>query len=165
MTDIRKLTKERFLSMLRLSNEASPAATWKVLVIDEGTTPLISAACTMFDITEENVSTVEGLEKRRRPFPNMEAVYFISPTEPSIALLNQDFADRSEPHYKCAHIFFPTSATPAPPSEYPHFIGSSCNILYTCYSPPSSYSLHAANEQSICTHTPLLAFIHTNSPQ
>eukprot|EP01094_Clydonella_sp_ATCC50884_P014889 TRINITY_DN2545_c0_g1_i2.p1 TRINITY_DN2545_c0_g1~~TRINITY_DN2545_c0_g1_i2.p1 ORF type:complete len:441 (+),score=141.99 TRINITY_DN2545_c0_g1_i2:170-1324(+) len=62
----------------------------------------------MFDITEENVSTVEGLEKRRRPFPNMEAVYFISPTEPSIALLNQDFADRSEPHYKCAHIFFPT---------------------------------------------------------
>ena len=55
-------------------------------------------------------AAVEGLEKRRQKMPGMEALYFLTPCENSIRLLNEDFADRSEPQYKAIHLHFMTSA-------------------------------------------------------
>jgi len=35
----------------------------------------------MADITEEGVSLVEDLYKRRQPLPSLDAIYFIQPTK------------------------------------------------------------------------------------
>ena len=46
---------------------------------------------------------VETIEKRREPMPNMEAIYFITPTEESISILMSDFKKGSL--YKAAHVY------------------------------------------------------------
>ena len=52
---------------------------------------------------------VETLEKKREPMPNMEAIYFITPSEESISTLIQDFKSRSL--YKAVHVYV-TEAIP-----------------------------------------------------
>ena len=49
------------------------------------------------------ISVVETLERRREPMPNMEAIYFITPTVESINLLMDDFKKGSL--YKAAHVY------------------------------------------------------------
>jgi hypothetical protein len=43
----------------------------------------------MADITEEGVSLVEDLYKRRQPLPSLDAIYFIQPTKEKQALVCQ----------------------------------------------------------------------------
>ena len=44
------------------------------------------------------------MEKKREPMPNMEAIYFITPSEESIDILLSDF--KSGSLYKAAHVYF-----------------------------------------------------------
>ena len=49
----------------------------------------------MFDIMEQNVSIVEDLTRGRQPFPDLDAVYFISPTMESAKRVMSDFVSKS----------------------------------------------------------------------
>jgi syntaxin-binding protein 1 len=60
----------------------------------------------MFDIMERRVTIVENLYKSRQPFPEMDVVYFITPTQTSINALLADFADPRKPKYGNVHIVF-----------------------------------------------------------
>ncbi|KAL6007963.1 STXBP unc-18 S1 [Asimina triloba] len=51
----------------------------QVLIMDKVTVKVMSYSCKMADITEEGVSLVEDLAKRRQPLPLMDAIYFIQP--------------------------------------------------------------------------------------
>jgi hypothetical protein len=53
MTDIRSIVRERFMGMVR---RVQPNGGWKVLIIDEESTKIISGALSMYDIMEDNVS-------------------------------------------------------------------------------------------------------------
>lgn len=79
---------------------------WKVLVMDQLATRIISAACKMHDVMAEGITIVEDIFKEREPLPQMDAVYFISPIPATINRLIGDFEGRSEPLYRAAHIFF-----------------------------------------------------------
>lgn len=69
---------------------------WKVLIVDEPSTHVVSAAVGMYDIMEQQVSVVEQLEKKRAPFKDMAAIYIISPTKSSIRRLLADYEDKSK---------------------------------------------------------------------
>jgi len=88
------------------------AGDWKVLVMDELTTKVMSSACKMSDILDRGVALVEDLAKKRQPQPAMAGIYFISPTIKSVTLLCEDFA--KEPLYASANVFFSSKV----PSEY-----------------------------------------------
>ena len=60
----------------------------------------------MDDLIEHNVTLTENLELKRKPIPEMDAVYFISPTEHSVDILLKDFKDKKKPQYKAAHVWF-----------------------------------------------------------
>lgn len=47
---------------------------------------------------------VESIERKRQPYVNLEAIYFISPTADSIERLIADFQQR--PLYAAANVFF-----------------------------------------------------------
>ncbi|XP_071693025.1 SNARE-interacting protein KEULE-like isoform X4 [Rutidosis leptorrhynchoides] len=51
-----------------------------VLIMDKVTIKIMSCSCKMADITDEGVSLVEDINKRRQPLPTMDAVYYIQPT-------------------------------------------------------------------------------------
>lgn len=52
---------------------------------------------------------VENIEKRRQPYPTLEAMYFLTPCRESILRLVDDFSTKP-PTYKAAHVHF-TSGT------------------------------------------------------
>ncbi|XP_042024626.1 SNARE-interacting protein KEULE-like isoform X2 [Salvia splendens] len=65
----------------------------------------MSYACKMADITEEGVSLVEDIHKRRQPLPSMDAIYFIQPTKENIVIFLSDMSGKS-PLYRKAFVFF-----------------------------------------------------------
>eukprot|EP00897_Mesotaenium_endlicherianum_P003554 jgi/Mesen1/3226/ME000187S02389 len=103
----RQITKDRLLGeMLRdIRGPNSSSADWKVLIMDDFTLKVMSASCKMADVTEEGISLVEDLNKRRQPLPQLEGVYFIQPTPASVKRFVEDMQGRS-PLYKRAYVFF-----------------------------------------------------------
>lgn len=68
----------------------------------------------MFEITEENITritaawlivVVENVEAHRQPFPNLEAVYILTPTATSVTAFIEDFQIQGN-MYAAAHLFF-----------------------------------------------------------
>lgn len=51
-------------------------------------------------------SVIECIDVDRARFPDMEAIYFITPTEESVSALIEDFANPADLKYKAAHVYF-----------------------------------------------------------
>ncbi|KAH9626957.1 hypothetical protein KSS87_005726, partial [Heliosperma pusillum] len=77
----------------------------KVLIMDKITVKVMSSSCKMADITDQGISLVEDLFRRREPMPSLEAIYFIQPTKENIVMFLSDMSGR-EPLYKKAFVFF-----------------------------------------------------------
>ncbi|XP_024530401.1 SNARE-interacting protein KEULE [Selaginella moellendorffii] len=102
----RQNTRERLLhEMLRSAKSTKSASPWKVLIMDELTVKVMSSSCKMADITDEGVSLVEDLNRRRQPLPALDAVYFIQPSRESVKKFVSDMSGKS-PLYKKAYVYF-----------------------------------------------------------
>ena len=105
---IRKCLKERILDdMLGAFNSfkeeeeeengegvlSQSAFEWRVLILDDVTTKVVSSAVGMADLmAERSITSVESILKSREPQPEREAIYFISPTnEKAIRALIDDW--------------------------------------------------------------------------
>ncbi|XP_065859405.1 protein transport Sec1a [Euphorbia lathyris] len=106
----RQITRDRLLvEMLGSTKVAGDTrSTWKVFIMDKVTMKVMSHACKMSDITDQGVSLVEDLFKRREPLPSMDAIYFMQPSKENIVMFLSDMSGR-EPLYKKAYIFFSSS--------------------------------------------------------
>ncbi|XP_057766763.1 SNARE-interacting protein KEULE-like isoform X3 [Salvia miltiorrhiza] len=122
--NFRQISRDRLLyEMLRSAKTGDSKSSWKVLIMDKLTVKVMSYACKMADITEEGVSLVEDIHKRRQPLPSMDAIYFIQPTKEKygsspfyhltlvlassryIVIFLSDMSGRS-PLYRKAFVFF-----------------------------------------------------------
>ncbi|KAL2516825.1 SNARE-interacting protein KEULE [Abeliophyllum distichum] len=104
--NFRQITRDRLLNeMLRSTKTGDSKSSWKVLIMDKATLKIISNACKMSDITDEGVSLVEDIYKRRQPLPTMDAVYFIQPTKENVVMFLSDMTGKS-PLYRKAFVFF-----------------------------------------------------------
>ncbi|KAM6262624.1 syntaxin-binding protein 3 isoform 1-T1 [Porphyrio hochstetteri] len=79
---------------------------WKVMLLDDYTTKLLSLCCKMTDLLAEGITVVENVYKNREPVPHMKAVYFITPTKKSVDGLIDDFITKSSSRYKAAYVYF-----------------------------------------------------------
>lgn len=96
-----------FTTVLLGTIEAIPAER-KIVLLDRTTVRIVDAVCTLNDILDVGVYLVETVEKRRQPYPTMDAVYFITPErgeDASVTVVSRDFADKL-PMYKSVHLFF-----------------------------------------------------------
>ncbi|KAF9624022.1 hypothetical protein IFM89_007720 [Coptis chinensis] len=104
--NFRQISRDRLLiEMLRSTKTGDSRSTWKVLIMDKITVKVMSYSCKMADITDEGVSLVEDLYRRRQPLPSMDAIYFIQPSRENVVMLLSDMSGRV-PLYKKAYIFF-----------------------------------------------------------
>ena len=86
-TSLQSALSQRLLGEV-LSTGADDEAPWRVLILDEVTTSVISSAAKMSDLVAHGFSLVEDLNKGREPVPALPATYFIAPTKvPSAAIL------------------------------------------------------------------------------
>mmetsp|Transcript_35146 Transcript_35146/g.85125 ORF Transcript_35146/g.85125 Transcript_35146/m.85125 type:complete len:679 (-) Transcript_35146:2359-4395(-) len=101
-----EVVQQRFLK--DVFDQAKGAHTgWKILVVDDASMKVISAAVGMYDIMERQISLVESLDKKRAPFKEMAAIYILSPTLESVEKLVADYADKSKILYgDSAFVYF-----------------------------------------------------------
>jgi syntaxin-binding protein 1 len=62
----------------------------------------------MYDILQENVSTVENIESQRPPQSTFEAVYLLCPTSQNVERIIRELAPEQgkAPQYSAGHLFF-----------------------------------------------------------
>ncbi|XP_063796230.1 syntaxin-binding protein 3 isoform X2 [Pseudophryne corroboree] len=92
--------KTEILDDCRKENE------WKILLIDQFTTKLLTSCCKMTDLLEEGITVVEDIYKIRQPVRDLKAIYFISPNEKSVDCVVRDFTFKSSCTYKAAYVYF-----------------------------------------------------------
>lgn len=81
----------------------------KIVLLDGNTVRIVDAICTLNDILDAGVFLVETVQKKRQPYPTMDAIYFIAPDgriDGSAAAVSKDFADFKKPMYKAVHLLF-----------------------------------------------------------
>ncbi|XP_047320829.1 protein transport Sec1a-like [Impatiens glandulifera] len=101
----RQTSRARLLYEMLRASKTGDSKAWKVLIMDKVTVKVMSASCKMADITDEGVSLVEDLFRRRQPLPSMDAIYFIQPSKENVVMLLSDMSGR-EPLYRKAFIYF-----------------------------------------------------------
>ncbi|KFP66211.1 Syntaxin-binding protein 3, partial [Cariama cristata] len=79
---------------------------WKIILLDDYTTKLLSLCCKMTDLLAEGITVVENVYKNREPVPHMKAIYLITPTKKSVDGLIDDFITKSSSRYKAAYVYF-----------------------------------------------------------
>jgi hypothetical protein len=77
-----------------------------ILVLDSETIKVISSMIEIVELMENRIINIEKLDRIRKPFPKMHAIYFITPTANSVEMLCNDFKDKNKPQYVAAHVFF-----------------------------------------------------------
>ncbi|KAL3649467.1 Protein transport Sec1a [Castilleja foliolosa] len=104
----RQISRDRLLyEMLQQSKSGDSRSSWKVLIMDKVTLKVMSHSCKMADITDQGVSLVEDLFRRREPLPSMDAIYFIQPSKENVIMFLSDMSGR-EPLYRKAYVYFST---------------------------------------------------------
>ena len=73
-----------------LGGQAKGAEEWRVLVLDDSTTSVLSACLKMSDLVDLGFSLVEDLNKQRAPMPALPVTYFVAPT---VQAVNRIVAD------------------------------------------------------------------------
>jgi syntaxin-binding protein 1 len=78
------------------------------LVVDNYTKTLLNNVLKMYDVLQQNVSTVENIEMQRQPQTTFEAAYLLCPTSQNVDRIIQDLAPSGgrPPQYAAGHIFF-----------------------------------------------------------
>ncbi|KAJ6658444.1 hypothetical protein lerEdw1_020148 [Lerista edwardsae] len=79
---------------------------WKIILLDDFTTKLLSSCGKMSDLLAEGITVVENVYKNREPVPTMKAIYLITPTAKSVDGLINDFINKSSSKYKAAYVYF-----------------------------------------------------------
>jgi syntaxin-binding protein 1 len=78
---LREKAKNRLLKdMIFTVKTKYPKIKCFILVLDKETTKIISAVIKIVELLEEGITTIEKLELKRKCFPNVHAIYFISGT-------------------------------------------------------------------------------------
>ncbi|KAL9670850.1 hypothetical protein QQ045_008409 [Rhodiola kirilowii] len=102
----RQISRDRLLNeLLGSAKSDSSKSSWKVLIMDKVTVKVMSQSCKMADITDQGISLVEDLFRRRQPLPSMDAIYFIQPSKENVVMFLSDMSGRV-PLYKKAYLFF-----------------------------------------------------------
>lgn len=107
-SSLKRAVTERILNEI-LADDGT--GEWKVLILDDFTTRVLSSAVKMGDILDRNVSIVEDLYKDRQPFPGLSAVYFVQPTQRNVERILEDFSG-PKGLYQAVHIFFSSQVRP-----------------------------------------------------
>ncbi|XP_046737661.1 protein ROP isoform X1 [Diprion similis] len=92
--------------VIKQKKKTAGGVEWRILVVDQLAMRMVSACCKMHDISAQGITLVEDINKKREPLPTMEAIYLITPCNPSVQKLMEDFNNPTRTMYKSAHVYF-----------------------------------------------------------
>ncbi|OMJ12213.1 Syntaxin-binding protein 2 [Smittium culicis] len=104
-----EIQRQQFLKALE---SVRPSSRYKIVVVDSRSLKVLGAVIKLSEILEYDVLRIDSIEKRRKPEPDVEAMYFLTPSDLSIKYLLEDFTITGQHNikgglmYKAAHLFF-----------------------------------------------------------
>ncbi|GMH00587.1 hypothetical protein Nepgr_002426 [Nepenthes gracilis] len=122
--NFRQIGRDRLLNEMLKSATTPNSKSWKVLIMDKITVKVMSSSCKMADITDEGISLVEDIFRRRQAMPSMDAIYFIQPSKENVVMFLSDMSGR-EPLYRKAFVFFSSTV----PKELVNHIKSDISVV------------------------------------
>lgn len=102
---LKSFCKSKIKSALFQIREQNPTVPYYLLVLDEISLKIVSSSLKMMELMETGITAIEKLELKRKRFPDMNAIYLITPTTKSIELLVEDYQS-SNPQYSKIHLLF-----------------------------------------------------------
>ncbi|KAM0265187.1 hypothetical protein ACHAQJ_000340 [Trichoderma viride] len=75
-------------------NDIAAKPQWKCLIVDENSKKIVDNVVKADDILNSNIATIERIEDRREPNPEMDAIYLLSPEPHIVDCLLADFERR-----------------------------------------------------------------------
>ncbi|GMH84407.1 hypothetical protein TrVE_jg5150 [Triparma verrucosa] len=101
---LRTLVQSRLLS--DVLSPCTSSSNWSILLVDSSSMRTISSCVGMYQLMEERITSVDGIESKRQPMPEMDGIYLVEPE--SVDLVIKDFENAKKPMYKNVHLFFMT---------------------------------------------------------
>ena len=78
-----------------VKNNSEFSRDYLIMILDHSAVRVFSSACKFFELYKVGLYHTEILEKKRKKYPNTDAIYFISPTRRSIQRLVEDFTEHN----------------------------------------------------------------------
>ncbi|PVU96795.1 hypothetical protein BB559_002243 [Furculomyces boomerangus] len=109
-----ELQRNQFLNALE---SVRPPSRHKIVVVDSRSLKVLGSILKLSEILEYDVLRIDNIEKRRKPEPETDAMYILTPSELSVSLVIDDYTKAGQMNikggmmYKAAHLFF-TSELP-----------------------------------------------------
>lgn len=89
-----------------VSSTSKEELTWKVLVLDRRSTAIVSSVLRVNDLLDYGITMHALIDQRRTSLPDVNAVYFVSPTVENIAKI---ISDVNNDHYAKFYVNFTSS--------------------------------------------------------
>ncbi|KAI9324087.1 Sec1-like protein [Zopfochytrium polystomum] len=106
MSSLKELLKTRLLADVINAVQPTSGSKWKILVVDSPSKQIFDSVCKPQEILNLYVTDIVNIEDpKRQPFPDMEAIYFLSPVPESVEALIADYTN-GRPPYARVHLFF-----------------------------------------------------------
>ena len=102
--DISLYDSFRYRVLEEMVEETKQKSGYFIMIVDKKSLGIISGAVSVIDLTERGVTVIESLEKQRKPMPEIDALYFLTPTHKSVTRLTADYIEQVP--YRQAHVFF-----------------------------------------------------------
>lgn len=80
-------------------------------MVDKSTVKVISRLYKFTELMELGIDCIESLELDRQRYEDKQAIYYISPTQSSVASLIKDF-NKKKTTYDAANLFFSREVSP-----------------------------------------------------
>ena len=105
MIDLKLELKNYILENLlrKVSEEGKKNSKLKGLVLDKPSTKILASCFSMDELAAEGITFLDAIDKHREPYPSMDGVYLIAPTEANAAEVVANIKDSFFNKY---HIFF-----------------------------------------------------------
>ncbi|KAM3465595.1 hypothetical protein MY5147_007282 [Beauveria neobassiana] len=144
LNEIRSITQGDVLLVtipLHFYTQLTADTQWKCLIVDEHSHKILDNCIKEDDILNNNIATIERIEERREPNPDMDAVYVLSPDAHIVDCLLADFQVR---RYRRAYLVWTNLLEPGLRRRIDDFPGirqlrASSKTLFSDFYPRESH--------------------------
>ena len=77
--ELKKFILENLLN--KINEDGKKNSKLKGLVLDKPSTKILASCFTMDELAAEGITFLDAIDKHREPYPSMDGVYLIAPTE------------------------------------------------------------------------------------